>query len=148
MSKKKKKVDKVTPIRKPPEAGSRLDEAAAFAGYGGKTGEWAGAVLHAEADRLLAEEPAPAIEKDWKSIASKFDERRQHLRNYLIIQFLPGLAAKARVVLTQAQLIKDAGLMVDDIESGAAMARAHEEQKAVKPYTEAQAKAELGKRGK
>ena len=138
---------KVTPIRKPPDAGNFLDEAATLAGYEGQTSAWARAVVQAEAQRLFAKEEQPAAEKDWEAIAKSFAARPKHMRSYLIVQFIPTLAAGARTAVPKEQLIEDAEAMVDDVESGRFMQRAHGEQQKVKTFTAAQAKAELRKRG-
>lgn len=141
------KDNNVTPLRPPPEAGSFLDQAAALAGYEGRTAEWAAEVVQAEAKRLVAKQPQPGIERDWqdwKALAA----RLKHTRAYLVTQILPNLAAQARAPISQEQLIADAELMVEQIESGETMKRAHAQSNKVRTFTEADAKAELRKRGK
>lgn len=145
----KPKKSNVTPIRKPPDAGNFLDDAAALAGYAGRTSEWASVTVHAEAERLFAkqseDDEKAAIEYDWEAIAIDREKRLRHLRYYLLMQFMPTLAAQARVAVSKDQLINDAELMVEDIESGRAAQRAREEQRAVQSMTETQAKAEIDK---
>lgn len=147
--KKPKSRNNVTPIRPAPDAGNYLDEAAALAGYAGRTSEWASNVVQEEAQRLFtqaeAKEGKPAIEHDWEAIANDREARLKHMRYYLLMQFMPTLAARAQRAVSKDDLINDAELMVEDIESGRAAMRAREQQKKVEPMTEAQAKAEIDK---